>query len=249
MKRGWFVELLPAAQAVESLIHDYGALVFHTIYGFTGDWQESQDLTQETFLQALRAIDAARRASGVNFHAKAWLLRIAVNTVRMQRRRRIHFSFIPFSQMREEKQEEMDTDFLSEHALPVQPTGYGTAEAGDPAEIVAERDAVRRAMALLPETLRLCLLLSVVAGFSSGEIADMLSLNEAAVRQRLARARKQFQQFYTRESGEAIIDGTRPALYGKRTSSDADRHRTEKNRVLHPKMIAPPHSAPLAGVS
>ena len=243
------MEILSAAQAVESLIHDYGALVFHTIYGFTGDWQESQDLTQETFLQALRGIDAARQASGVNFHARAWLLRIAVNMVRMQRRRRVLFRFIPFSQIQEEKQDEMDVEFLNERSLPVQPTGYGTIEEGDPAEIVAEHDAVRRTMASLPETLRICLLLSVVAGFSASEIAHMLGLNEAAVRQRLARARRQFQQFYIQESGETIIDGTRPALHRKSTSSDADRHRTEKDRALHPTITAPLYSTTLASAS
>ena len=81
------MDIMPATQAVEALIHDYGRLVFQVIYGLTGDWQESQDLTQDTFLQALRAIEAAQQASGAHFHAKAWLLQIAVNTVRMHRRR------------------------------------------------------------------------------------------------------------------------------------------------------------------
>ncbi len=61
----------PAAQAVECLVHEYGKLVFHFIYGLTADWEESQDLTQDTFVQALRAIDAARESSGAHFHRKA----------------------------------------------------------------------------------------------------------------------------------------------------------------------------------
>ena len=81
------METPPAAQAVESLIREYGKLVFHTIYALTNDWELSQDLTQETFLSALRAIDAASEASGPHFHARAWLMRIALNVVRMQRRR------------------------------------------------------------------------------------------------------------------------------------------------------------------
>jgi len=102
-------DTLPAAQAVEALIHDYGRLVFRVIYGLTGDYQESQDLTQDTFLQALRAIEVARQASGAYFHAKAWLLQIAVNMVRMQRRRRNLVRFVPFSSLREERQEEEDS--------------------------------------------------------------------------------------------------------------------------------------------
>ena len=219
---------LPAAQAIEQLAHEYGKLVFYTIYGMTGDWEESQDLTQETFVQALRAIDAARtNTSGKTFHAKAWLLQIAVNTVRMQRRRRSLFSFIPFSRLQSEQQRGEETgqeatieSAIAEQRLPVQPGGYASRDIEDPAEHIAEQDTVRRAMANLPENLRLCLLLSVVGGLSAPEIASLLDINEAAVRQRLARARKQFQQAYTHESGEQLVD-----TQSERTSSRfADGH-------------------------
>lgn len=204
------MDTMPAAQAVEVLIHEYYKLVFHTIYGLTGNWEESQDLTQDTFHQALKAIDAARAASGTQFRAKAWLLRIALNTVRMQRRRRSLFRFIPFSLMQREEQKEhaYETDILHEQAAPVQPGGYGITNSDDPAELVGERDAVQRTLARLPEALRICLLLSVVGSFSTAEIAVMLDIQEAAVRQRLVRARKQFQQFYTLESGDEISDGS-----------------------------------------
>ena len=204
---------MPAAQAVEALIHEYYKLVFHTIYGLTGDWEESQDLTQDTFHQALKAIDAARTASGAQFRAKAWLLRIALNTVRMQRRRSNLFRFIPFSRIQEERREqasEKEADALDQQAAPVQPPGYGVSSASgraaheDPAANIAERDAVQRTLARLPEALRTCLLLSVVGGFSSSEIAEILGIAEAAVRQRLVRARRLFQQSYALESGEDI---------------------------------------------
>src|SRR5579864_8943372 len=125
---------MPAAQAVEALVHEYYKLVFHTIHGLTGNWEESQDLTQDTFQQALKGIDAARAASGEQFHAKAWLLRIALNTVRMQRRRRALFRFIPFSSLQEKKMQESDADAESHEnglealyaqAAPLQPLGYG----------------------------------------------------------------------------------------------------------------------------
>ncbi|HEX6484184.1 MAG TPA: RNA polymerase sigma factor [Ktedonobacteraceae bacterium] len=202
------IDTMPAAQAVEALIHDYGRLVFQVIYGLTDDWQESQDLTQDTFLQALRAIEAARQASGAHFRAKAWLLQIAVNTVRMQRRRRRIMRVVPFSSLCEEEQEETEIESVGRRVVPVQPAGYGMRAAQDPADLIAERDAVQRTMAQLPERLRLCLHLSVVAGLSSHEIARALHLGEAAVRQRLARARKVFRQLYLLESGEAIADGS-----------------------------------------
>jgi RNA polymerase sigma-70 factor, ECF subfamily len=204
------VDTIPAVEAVETLVHEYGKLVFHTIYALTGDWEESQDLTQDTFHQALKAIDAARDASGAQFHARAWLLRIALNMVRMQRRRHNLFRFIPFSQMRKEKQlekeYESDTDTVQGEAAPVQPAGYGTKESEDPSELIAERDAVQRTMAQISEPLRICLLLSVIGNLSTSEIARTLDIEEAAVRQRLARARKQFQQLYALESSEKISD-------------------------------------------
>src|SRR5205085_20198 len=132
--------MLPANEAVETLIAEYYKLIFHTIYGLTGNWDESQDLTQDTFQQALKGIDAARAASGEQFHAKAWLLRIALNTVRMQRRRRALFRFIPFSSFQEKKAQESNAgaenregglDALYAQAAPVQPLGYGAHSSDD----------------------------------------------------------------------------------------------------------------------
>jgi len=201
------VDTSPAAKAIEALIHEYSPLVFHTIYGLTGDWEESQDLTQDTFHQALRGIDAARAASGDHFQPKAWLLRIALNTVRMQRRRRKILSFIPFSHMQEEKQPPTSqTEPISEQAAPLQPSGFGARLSNDPAETIAERDSVQRVLARLPEPLRVCLLLSVTGGLTTAQIADTLDLKEPAVRQRLTRARKQFQQLYAYESGEELVN-------------------------------------------
>ena len=182
---------MPAGQAVEELISKYSKLVFHTIYAITGDWEESQDLTQDTFHQALKGINAARTASGSEFREKAWLIRIALNTARMQRRRRNLFRFIPFSHMQKGNQAgqayETEINELNERAAPVQPAGYGATESNDTAELVAERDAAQRTLARLPETLRKCLLLSIIGSFSTSEIAHMLDLQEAAVRQRLVR--------------------------------------------------------------
>jgi RNA polymerase sigma factor (sigma-70 family) len=200
------METLPAAQVIETLISLYGNLVFHTIYGLTGDWEESQDLTQDVFVRALQALDAARASSGVNFHAKAWLLRIAVNLVRMQQRRRSLMRFIPFSRLHEAQREEDDTDLLADTMAPVQPAGYGTPNTGDPAEVVAEREAIRRTLAQLPEALRTPLLLSIVGGLSTSEIAALLDVGEAAVRQRLSRGRQQFRRLYTAESGDTLVN-------------------------------------------
>src|SRR5260221_5671169 len=93
------IDTQPAAQATEALIHQYGRLVFQVIYGLTGEWHQSQDLTQDTFLTAFKAIEASRHASGANFHAKAWLMQIAANNARMSLRRRRLVRIVPFTDL------------------------------------------------------------------------------------------------------------------------------------------------------
>lgn len=212
----------PAARAVERLIHEYGKLVFHTIYGLTGDWEESQDLTQETFQQALKSIDAARAKSGERFHARAWLLQIAVNTVRIQQRRSRLFRFVPFSRL--EKGRASTTagslDALDEQAIPTQPPGYSAARQPDLEDTLAERDAIQRTLQRISAPLRECLLLSIAGQFSSAEIAAILDIDEAAVRQRISRARKQFQEIYTQIGGEELADtSSSPASQSSPSSS------------------------------
>jgi len=198
------VETLSAAEAVEQLIRAYGRLVFHLIHGMVHDWYESENLTQEVFLSAFTGIDAARTARGTQFQAKAWLLHIAVNQVRMYRRRQQLMRFVPFSQL---ETVEAGAEVISELAAPVQPGGYCTLEGGgDPANLVAERDAVERALAGLPDPLRVPLLLSIVGDLSGVEIAHILGIGEVAVRQRLSRARKQFRVLYAGQSGDLLSE-------------------------------------------
>jgi RNA polymerase sigma-70 factor, ECF subfamily len=231
------VDNIPAAQAVEKLIQEYGKLVFHTIYGLTGDTEESQDLTQDTFHQALKSIDAARAKSGAHFHAKAWLMQIALNTVRMQRRRRSLFRFIPFSRMGSAQIDagqpgpSASTDTIDQEAAPLQPAGYGANAQDDLENMIAERDAVQRTMQQLSAPLRECLLLSIIGQFSTAEIARMLAIEEAAVRQRLTRARKQFQQIYAQVGGEELIDTNSPAVHSDMSQNRSPMHHSHIERV------------------
>jgi len=204
-----------ATQAVEQLIQEYGKLVFHVIFSLTNDWQESQDLTQETFLLAFRNIDAARKASGPQFHDKAWLLSIAVNTTRMFWRRRT-IQTLPFTSL-----QSANVESRGQREAPA-PYEEIPGE-DDPSTLIAERDTVQRCLNQLSVAYRIPLLLSIVAGFSSQEIARMLDLQEATVRQRLARARKAFQLAYQQESGESLLASEHAASTTRHVSRSADR--------------------------
>ena len=92
--------------------------------------------------------------------------------VRMHHRRRKRFRFVPFSQL---ETEHVGFEVKSLAAAPVQPAGYGTPEGGDPATLVAERDAVGRSLARLPDIWRVPLLLSIVGGFLNRSFVQAVS--------------------------------------------------------------------------
>ena len=216
-----------AVQAIETLMRDYSKLVFHVIYGLTGHFEESEDFTQDTFVQAFRGIEAARAASGPQFQAKAWLLKIAVNTVRMAQRRQRQFRFVTFTDL----QSERDREGRVEERPPV---SEEIRESGDMATIIAERDVVARCLRQLPRGLCAPLLLSIAAGFSSVEIARLLDLKEAAVRQRLVRARKRFRQLYAQECGEHLALGVVAPTRSPRPVSWSRDHHLHRPAALAP---------------
>src|SRR5260370_5481206 len=120
-------------------------------------------------------------------------MQIAANTARMALRRRRLVRFVPFAALRKEEQEEHDGELVGERPTPVQPAGYGmTSAVQDPADLLAECDAVQRAMAQLPETLRLCLVLSIIGGTPPAQNSPALRLREAAGGHGLLRVRTPF---------------------------------------------------------
>jgi RNA polymerase sigma-70 factor (ECF subfamily) len=143
------------------------------VYGFcfrqTGDWAVAQDLTSVTFLEAWR-----RRGSVLVEDGKvaAWLLGIAHNSVRQQRRSRRRYR----------------------HALarlPAPPPVPDHADASA-ARAAAERQATEllQKMRRLPRAQRAALALIAWEGLSTAEAALALGKPEATVRSHLHRARK-----------------------------------------------------------
>jgi RNA polymerase sigma-70 factor (ECF subfamily) len=147
----------------------------------TQDVQLTQDLCQETFLAAYRALP---RMSSSELHFAPWLYRIALNQVRSEWRRRKHVTVIPFSSPQghdDDTFDEASEDYLVSEVQ---------FEEG-----VVQRDLVQRVLAQLPPASAMCLLLDA-EGFSYNEIAETLHDSLSAVRSRLARARQAFQRIY-----------------------------------------------------
>ena len=170
-----------SAAAFESLVVYYEPRIRRMLYSLTQDSQLTQDLCQETFLAAYRALP---RMNGEELRFAPWLYRIALNQVRSEWRRHKHVSVIPFAS----------------------PQGHGDETFDDPGESclvsdeyfeeqVVQRDLIERVMQQLPPTSAMCLLLDA-EGFSYLEIAETLQDTLSAVRSRLSRARQAFQRLY-----------------------------------------------------
>jgi RNA polymerase sigma-70 factor (ECF subfamily) len=139
------------------------------VYGYAffqlGDHHDAEDATERTFLAALRALPTFRD-EGATF--RAWLFRIAHNTIANARRSRFRRRTEPL------------------------PDGLERAAPNaDPAGLVLEAEEshrVLRAVAELPDDRRQVVLLRFVDGLSSREIGQVLDRSEGAARVLLHRA-------------------------------------------------------------
>ncbi len=146
--------------------------------------EAAEDVTQEAFVRAWRAIDTFR---GERF--RSWLLRIVANAARDELRRRKR------RPQRSLDETWDDSDMAS--IDPVEP-GLGPQERAEQTEL---RGVLERAIAELPEEWRMVVLLSDVHGMSYEEIADAVDAPLGTVKSRLSRARARLRQLLI-ESGE-----------------------------------------------
>jgi RNA polymerase sigma-70 factor (ECF subfamily) len=154
----------------DHLFTQYHGPIYGHILGLVGDPAQAEDLTQDTFLKAYKALPEAREGAVV-----AWLYRIATNTARDALRHRRRLTWLPFGPDDEER-------------LP--------APVGDMATCLATREAVRHTLARLTPSQRACLLLRARDGLSIDEIAHALRLSTGAVKMTLYRAKERFRTAY-----------------------------------------------------
>jgi RNA polymerase sigma-70 factor (ECF subfamily) len=145
----------------------------------TRNEDDAQDLVQETFLRAYRFFD--KYEPGTN--CKAWLYRILKNTY--------------INHYRKQHRRPMEVDFGAiEETQESQVEGTG-GKPSDPEELLMNsllREDVRQAFSQLPAGYREALALSLVAGYSYREIADMLGCPIGTIMSRIHRARKLMQK-------------------------------------------------------
>ncbi len=175
-------ELVAGLQAGEPdayrrLVALHSTNVYNVALKLLGDEQEAEDLLQETFLSAFKAIDRFEERSKLS----TWLYRIAYNASLMRLRKRGQLMTFSLDLPLGEQDESEWT--VSRHLV-------DWSSVPDDQLLTAEaREEMDRAIAELPESLRSTFVLRDIQGLSGAETAEILGITVQAVKNRLHRAR------------------------------------------------------------
>lgn len=171
--------------AFATLILKYQRKLLRLISRFIQNPGEAEDVTQDVFIKAYRALPTFRGESA--FYT--WLYRIGVNTAKNQ---------LQTNGRRVKTLTDYDIQDAEEFADPTQTRQLETPETLLQSKQMAE--VVNQAMNSLPEELRTAIMLRELEGLSYEEIAQTMNCPIGTVRSRIFRAR------------DAIADALRPLL-------------------------------------
>ena len=167
--------------AYDDLIRRYQERIYATIYHMTANHEDANDLAQETFIKAFRAIKSFKGDSSLF----TWLYRIAVNKT------------INFLKQRKNRNNNMslnDLDFNAEH----DPDLVALISERTPRRdlnLAELQEKLNAAMLKLSDVHRLVVTLHDVQGLSHDEISKIMDCNTGTVRSRLFYARQQLQAY------------------------------------------------------
>lgn len=158
----------------ERIFSEHYRKVYSLALRMTGSREDAADATQEAFIRVHKGLAGFREDSSIS----TWIYSIAANVCRTALKKRRPSTM----------QQELDEDVAD--------------PCPDFAKRVADRDALERGLLLVPEDLRICVLLSDLAGFSYEEISEALSIPLGTVKSRVFRARKKLIHVLKGQSAE-----------------------------------------------
>jgi RNA polymerase sigma-70 factor (ECF subfamily) len=164
--------------AFETIVARYESRVYRLAFRLTGNEADAMDALQDTFLQVYRHLRSFRRESRFG----TWLYRIATNAALMHNRVRARQpaesleAFLP------------RFDAAGVHlGTPKELHSAATVEELVDRRLLAEK--ARTAIERLPETYRVAFTLRDLEEIPTADVAEILGIEPAAVRQRVHRAR------------------------------------------------------------
>jgi len=171
------------AAAFDFLMRERSPDIYALLYRLTEDPEEARDLTQETFLQAFRAVAHFRGDADL----RTWLYRIAVNQARNRwrwwRRRRRNVT-VSLDATDEQHEQPLAAQLADEQS--VNP---------EQAALARERERLlTQALRSLSRVYREVVVLRDVEGLSYEEVAATLEISVGTVKSRLSRGRTELRR-------------------------------------------------------
>jgi RNA polymerase sigma-70 factor (ECF subfamily) len=169
--------------AFDFLVRERSPDIYALLYRLTEDAEEARDLTQETFLQAFRAVAHFRGDADL----RTWLYRIAVNQARNRwrwwRRRRKNVT-VSLDATDEQHEQPLAAQLADEQSVnPEQAT------------LARERERLlTQALRSLSRVYREVVVLRDVEGLSYEEVAATLAISIGTVKSRLSRGRMELRR-------------------------------------------------------
>ena len=168
-------------EAFGALASPHEPMLWRTCWRLTGSEEDARDALQEAMLKAWRAIGSFEGRSSFS----TWLYAIAVRACRDLMRRKAVRPAVSLDGLREEGFDPPAADPGPERA----------------AEDKERREAVRRALSLLPEEQRIPLTLFAVEGRKYEEIAEITGVAVGTVKSRVSRGRDRLRELMAEWSG------------------------------------------------
>ena len=159
-------------EAFEALVLRYQRKIVNYASAMIRDPSDAEDVAQETFVRAYHALHQFRGDNSF----KTWLYRIATNVARTHRNRRARQSRLAEHSLDDDTQALRTSDI---------PSGEASVET-----VTILRDAINSALAMLPDELRVAIILRDVEGLDYKEIARVTSSPIGTVESRIFRARR-----------------------------------------------------------
>lgn len=161
------------------LVERYDSFVYRLALRILGNQQDAEDVLQETFIKALKHLKDFDGRSSLS----TWLYRIATNEALMILRKE-KGNTLSFDTPDEQDEGEQEPLQIVDWCCLPEDTLMSTEA----------KEILEKAIAELPPTLRVVVVLRDLNGLSTRETSEALNISEMAVKTRLSRARLQLRQ-------------------------------------------------------